>query len=149
MDPHGHPRSPLPPRGAFRALAVAAVCLALAGCSSGLKRPVREVTAVTGADSVQHVRVVAHSFWFDPNRIVVKAGIPVELTFKNDAFMVPHNFTCTAPEADVTVSQDVGLLLGSKKIRFTPTTPGEYHFYCHVDSHAKKGMTGTLVVVAP
>ncbi|TMB85961.1 MAG: hypothetical protein E6J45_14600 [Chloroflexi bacterium] len=44
------------------------------------------------------------------------------------------------------MSKDLGMFRGSKTVRFTPTTPGEYHFYCHVGSHAKKGMTGTLVV---
>lgn len=33
--------------------------------------------------------------------------------------------------------------------RFTPTKAGEYHFHCDVDSHAKKGMMGMLVVVEP
>lgn len=131
-----------------RRLASAIVLVALAtGCSSGLKRPTQEVVATTGTDNVQHVRVTTHSFWFEPNRIVVKAGKPVELTVKNGAFFVPHNMTCTAPEADITVSADVGMFMGSKKVSFTPSTPGEYKFYCHVDAHGKKGMTGTLVVV--
>ena len=131
----------------MRVIAAAVLVALAAGCSSGLKRPVREVTAVVGADSVQHVRVVAHSFWFEPNRIVVKAGKPVELRIKNAAFMVPHNLTCIAPEAGVEISQDLGMFRGAKTVRFTPTAPGEYHFSCHVGSHAKKGMTGTLVVV--
>ena len=130
----------------MRSLAVVAFAVLLSGCSSGLNRPVKEVTATVSADSVQHVRVVAHSYWFEPNRVVVKAGVPVELTIKNAAFMVPHNFTCTEPEADVIVSKDLGMFRGSKTVRFTPTTPGEYEFYCHVGSHAKKGMKGTLVV---
>ena len=29
---------------------------------------------------------------------------------------------------------------GSVHLRFTPTTPGEYEFFCHVDHHGKKGM---------
>ena len=44
----------------------------LAGCASGLKKPVHEVTATTGTDQVQRVTVTAHSFWFDPNRIVIE-----------------------------------------------------------------------------
>jgi len=31
--------------------------------------------------------------------------------------------------------------------RFTPETVGEYHFFCHKDFDARKGMTGTRVVV--
>jgi|RhiMetdeSRZDD1v2_1073273.scaffolds.fasta_scaffold330787_2 plastocyanin len=124
--------------------------LVLSACgSSGLNRPVQEVTARTDSDGVQRVRVMAHSFWFEPNRVVVHAGKPVELDIKNGSVFVPHNLTCTAPETDVTISENLGMFRGHKTARFTPTTPGEYHFYCHVDGHAKKGMSGTLVVLAP
>ena len=54
---------------------------------------------MTGSDGVQHVRVTAHSFWFEPNRIVVKAGVPVELELHNGSLVVPHDFSCKAPEA--------------------------------------------------
>jgi uncharacterized cupredoxin-like copper-binding protein len=36
---------------------------------------------------------------------------------------------------------------GKKNVRFTPTQVGEYPFFCKVDGHSKKGMTGTIVVV--
>lgn len=121
--------------------------LVLVGCTSGLMRPVHEVTASVGADQVQHVTVTTHSFYFDPNRIVVKRGVPVELTVKNGAMFVPHDFSCEATEAGVTVDLPVGMFHGSKHNRFTPTKAGEYPFHCDVDGHAKKGMTGTLVVV--
>src|SRR5207253_998866 len=131
----------------MRILGVIALATLLSGCSSGLKRPVHEVTATMGSDKVQHVQVVAHSFWFEPNRIVVKRGTPVELKVKNGAWFVPHNLTCTAPDADIMVSADLGgLFHKSHTLLFTPTHAGEYHFYCHVDAHSKKGMTGTLVV---
>jgi cytochrome c oxidase subunit 2 len=122
---------------------------AIAGCASGLNRPVREVTATTGADQVQHVTITTHSFYFDPNRIVVKRGIPVELTVKNGALLVPHDFSCEAKDAAIEVDARVGMFHGSKRVRFTPTRAGEYPFHCDVDGHAKKGMTGTLVVVEP
>ena len=122
------------------------VAAGLAGCSSGIGRPVREVTAVTASDGVQRVRVTTHSFWFEPNRIVVKRGVPVEITAKNGAFFVPHNVTCVAPAAGIDVHADAGLFHGSSHARFTPTEVGEYPFFCRVDAHAKKGMTGTLVV---
>ena len=119
----------------------------VAGCASGLNRPVREVTATMGADQVQHLTVTTHSFYFEPNRLVVKRGIPVELTVKNGALFVPHDFSCEAKDAGIEVDQPVGMFHGSKTVRFTPTRSGEYHFHCDVDGHAKKGMMGTLVVV--
>jgi plastocyanin len=132
----------------MRILGVIVLLALLSGCSSGLNRPVHEVTATMGSDNVQHVQVVAHSFWFEPNRVVVKRGTPVELKVKNGALFVPHNLTCTAPETDVLVSADLGgLFHRGHTLRFTPTQAGEYRFYCHVDGHAKKGMTGSLVVV--
>ncbi|HEY2955258.1 MAG TPA: cupredoxin domain-containing protein [Candidatus Eisenbacteria bacterium] len=123
------------------------LALLAAGCTSGLKRPVEEITAKAGADGVQHVRIVAHSFYFSPNRVVVKAGTPVELTVKNAAFGVPHNLTCFEKDAGIELSENLGMFRGQKHVRFTAATPGEYEFYCHVGSHAKKGMKGTLVVV--
>jgi plastocyanin len=62
--------------------------------------------------------------------------------------MVPHNLTCFEKDAGIEVSENLGMLFGRKKTaRFTPTQPGEYEFFCHVDSHAKHGMKGTFVVV--
>lgn len=124
-----------------------AVCALAAGCTSGLNRPIREVTAEVGADQVQHVTVTAHSFYFDPNRIVVKRGIPVELTVKNGALFVPHDFSCEAGEAGIAADARVGMFHGRKTVRFTPTQTGEFPFHCDVDGHAKKGMTGTIVVI--
>jgi uncharacterized cupredoxin-like copper-binding protein len=36
---------------------------------------------------------------------------------------------------------------GTRRLHFTPAAPGDYRFFCHVGGHAKKGMTGTLVVL--
>ena len=116
---------------------------ALAGCSSGLKRPVVMAQAEPDAQGVQRVVVEMHSFYFKPNRIQVHAGHPVDLVLQNKARFVPHNFTIAEPPIQVSA----GSWLGSAHVRFTPTKPGEYKFFCHVDSHAKKGMTGTLVVI--
>lgn len=131
----------------MRWLAVPATFLfVMAGCSSGLDRPVKEVTATTGPDNVQHVTITTHSYYFEPNRIVVRKGVPVELTVKNKATFVPHDFSCEAEVAGIEVDVPVGMFRASKQVRFTPTTTGEFDFYCDVDGHAKKGMKGTLVV---
>ena len=119
---------------------------ALGGCTSGLKRPVREVTATMGSDSVQHVTVTAHTFYFDPARIVVKRGVPVELTVHNGSWIVPHDFSCDAAEAGIQVDAPLGMFHGTKRVKFTPTLAGEYPFHCDVDHHAKKGMMGKIVV---
>jgi plastocyanin len=121
---------------------------AVTGCgTSGLKKPVQEVTATTEADSVQRITVKTHSYWFEPNRVVVRRGVPVELTVKNGEMFVPHDLYCSAKDAGIEVDARVGMFHGKKTVRFTPTRAGEYGFACGVDSHAEKhGMQGTLVV---
>jgi len=127
-------------------LALVLSCALLVGCSSGVNRPVREVTARTGSDGVQRVKLVTHSFWFEPNRIVVKANAPVEIHLHNGSWIVPHGFACMSKEAGLDLHEHVGMLRRSKTIRFTPTTPGDYPFFCPVHDHAHRGMKGTLVV---
>ncbi len=119
------------------------------GCgTSGSKLPVSEMTAKTDSHGVQVVDVDVHSFYFKPNRIVVDAGKPVDLALHFKNLFAPHNFTCIDGDAGITVSQGKGFMSfgGTKHAKFTPTKPGEYAFFCHVDGHAKKGMRGTIVV---
>lgn len=136
----------MPHHSAVTRLALALVFPVLAGCASGLKRPVSEVTAATDVNGVQQVRLVAHSYYFTPNRIVVKRNVPVELHIRNAAFLTPHNFTCIAPEAGIQVKRGLSWFGGTRRVRFIPVQDGEYPFLCGVDSHAKHGMTGVLVV---
>lgn len=127
----------------------AAALLAAAGCgTSGAKIGVREATARMDADGVQKVDIDVHSFYFDPNRITVEAGKPVDLTLHFKPLFTPHNMTCDASEAGIEIDRSVGIISfnHTKHVRFTPTKAGEYDFYCGVDSHMKKGMTGTIVV---
>jgi plastocyanin len=131
----------------MRVLALVAISVGLFGCSSGVGRPVKEVVITPGNDGVQHVEVTAHSFYFDPNRVVVKSGVPVEFHVKNSAFFVPHNLSCPAPGAGFMLDEGLGMFGDSETAKFTPTTPGEYAFFCKIDGHSKKGMTGTIVVV--
>lgn len=116
----------------------------VAACSSGLDRPEVSYEAKQDADGVQRVKVDMHSYYFEPNRIVVHAGHPVELSLHNCSHIVPHNLTLIGGGMNINESK---WGWGSDKVTFTPSTPGEYRFFCHKDSHEKKGMTGTLVVV--
>ncbi len=124
-------------------MSVAALVL-LTGCASGLQRPVSSIDAVADPQGVQRADVDLHSFYFEPNRIVVHAGRPVELLLRNRALVVPHNFTVSDSSLAVSVDKWGP---GSARVRFTPAVPGEYRFYCDEHGHAGKGMTGTLVVL--
>ena len=128
---------------------LATLLFAAAGCgTSGTKIPVTEVTAKTDASGVQAVEVEAHSYYFKPSRIVVQAGMPVELTIRFKSFFTPHNMTCGYADAGIAIDKSAGFMSfkKTKSVRFTPTKPGEYEFHCGVGSHMMKGMTGTLVV---
>jgi uncharacterized cupredoxin-like copper-binding protein len=128
-----------------RIQAILAISLLLVvGCASGLGRPVTSVEPTPDADGVQRVSVDLHSFYFHPNRIVVKSGRPVELTVHNRAVLVPHELEIDSPGLRLELKK---WGFGSARARFTAPQPGEYRFACHVDGHAKKGMAGTLVVV--
>ena len=130
-------------------IAAAAVLMSALGCgTSGSKIPVSEVVAKSDASGVQHVVVEVHSFYYKPSRVVVESGKPVEMTLKFKNFFTPHNLTCDHGDAGIRIDKSAGFMSfrRTKQILFTPGKPGEYPFYCGVDSHMKKGMTGTLVV---
>jgi plastocyanin len=143
MNPLHSPRRRAAFAGSLIALAL------VAGCgTSGTKIGVREATAHVNGEGVQVVDVNVHSFYFDPNRITVEAGTPVELVLHFKPIIAPHNLTCAAPEAGIQIDKSIGIISfdHTKHVRFTPTKAGEYDFYCGVDSHMKKGMVGTFVV---
>ena len=127
------------------ALVLTTTLTTAAGCgSSGKNRPVTSVDAPVDADGVQRVEIHLHSFYFEPSRVVVRAGKPVELVLHNHSLLIPHNLTIG--HESIAVSKGVGRKR-THRLRFTPSTPGEYPFHCDVGSHSDKGMTGVLVVV--
>ena len=115
----------------------------LAACTKGTERPPVSQNVGLADDGVQRVNVEMHSYYFEPDRIVVKRDIPVEIVLSNSSKVVPHNFTLNG--AGVHVSEDKWGF-GHETVRFTPTETGEFKFVCHKGDHAEKGMVGTLVV---
>jgi plastocyanin len=106
--------------------------------------------AVVDGDGVQKVEVLAGEYFFNPDYIVVKVNVPVELKIKKEPGIVPHDFVLKAPEAGIDVLES--LSSEPKSIRFTPSKAGKYHYYCDKKlifskSHREKGMEGTLEVV--
>ncbi len=105
--------------------------------------------ATTSTDGVQRIHILAGDYFYDPDHINVKANVPVEITIKKDSRIAPHNITIEAPEAGIEVSES--LRTKPKVLRFTPTKPGKYAFYCtkkllFFKSHREKGMEGLLEV---
>lgn len=102
------------------------------------------------ADGVQRVRLVAGSYFFKPNHIVVKVNVPVELSASRESGITPHDLVIRAEDAGINVKEDLGG--DPKKIAFTATKPGKYAIYCSkklpfVAGHREKGMEGILEVV--
>ena len=108
------------------------------------------VVAQVGADGVQRATITSDSYSYTPEYLVVQAGKPVELKLTSVTFITPHNFLLKDPAAGFTVEQDVRAGK-SVTVRFTPTQPGTFLFYCDkkllfFKSHREKGMEGRLEV---
>jgi plastocyanin len=112
---------------------------------------VNRVVATVDADGVQRVEVIGGDYYFDPNYIVVKVNLPVELIVKKASGFVPHDMVVKAPEAGIDFKSD----LDAKKpetIKFTPTKVGKYPMICDkkllfFKSHKDRGMEGMIEVV--
>jgi plastocyanin len=126
-------------------LAIFTLCLALAAFGQG-----KVYKAVVDKDGVQRVTVLAGSYFFDPDQIIVKVDIPVEITIKKEPGITPHAFVIKEPEAGMDISE--ALSTEPKIITFTPKKTGEYPFYCDkkllfFKSHREKGMEGIIEVI--
>lgn len=127
--------------------AIALVCMFFAVQARGEEKI---FTAVIDSDGVQRVEIVGGGYFFNPNRIIVKVNVPVELKLRKETGVVPHNFVIKAPEAGMDL--DISLGAEPKVVKFVPAKPGIYPFYCSkkllfFESHREKGMKGVLEVV--
>jgi plastocyanin domain-containing protein len=109
----------------------------------------KEYHATVDPDGVQRIEVLGGSYFFDPNYIVVRVNVPVELKIRKESGMTPHNVVLHAPDAGMDIRLD--LTTDPQIVRFTPTRAGEYEFYCDksflfFETHKEKGMVGMLVV---
>ncbi len=108
----------------------------------------KEFTASIDKDGVQRVIVLGGSYFFDPNYIIVKVNVPVEMKIRKEG-IIPHDFVLRAPDAGMDVKADLGA--DPTVITFTPTRAGTYPFYCakkviFMSSHKEKGMEGMIEV---
>ncbi|MHB8836542.1 MAG: cupredoxin domain-containing protein [Candidatus Methylomirabilia bacterium] len=125
--------------------------LVLTAPVSGQSDPKAEkrVVATVDADGVQRVTILGGGYFYNPNYIVVKVNVPVELSVTKESGMTPHDFVIKAPEAGIDVSI---ASLGDKPqvVTFTPTKTGKYPFICSKKflwiNHKNKGMEGMLEV---
>jgi len=114
--------------------------------ASGAEGEAVELTL--GADGIQRATIILDSYSYTPSHLIVQAGKPVELTLTSVTDIVPHNFLLKEPTAGLDVEQDVKAGK-TVTVRFTPTQPGAFTFYCDKQllffkSHREKGMEGRL-----
>ena len=103
----------------------------------------------TGEDGIQRVEITGGSYFFDPDYIIVKKGMPVELIVKKNPGIVPHNIVMNEPGADIVFKKDIST--DPEIIRFVPAQAGMYPFYCDkkllfFKSHRQRGMEGIIEV---
>ncbi len=101
------------------------------------------------------IKMTINMAGFEPNIIRAKAGQPVTINLINpdnshhtDGGGV-HNFMLTEGLARVAPDVNITVLPESQKVfTFTPTKPGEYHWYCDSCCGGKENpsMHGTLIV---
>jgi len=125
-----------------------AMSLILTGVGFAGEKEKKTHTAVVDKDGVQRVNILAGSYFFEPNYIIVRVNVPVELTVKKEPG-TPHSLVIKAPDAGMDVKES--LSTEPKVIRFTPTKIGKYPFYCDnrllfFKSHRDRGMEGTIDV---
>jgi len=101
-------------------------------------------------DGVQRAVVEADSYAFTPRHLIVKAGKPVELTFKSVTWVVPHNVIIDDPQSGLNIRGEIPAG-ESLTITFTPMVAGTFAIYCDkklpfFKSHREKGQEGVLEV---
>ena len=109
-------------------LAVAALLLAACGGSQATPEPL-DIT-IRGRDDLK----------FDVTAITARVGQTVNVTYFNDG-VLEHTFII-----DGLVTEQKAAPGQSVEFSFTPTTSGEFTYYCNVAGHREGGMVGTLTV---
>jgi plastocyanin domain-containing protein len=130
-------------------IGIGMVMLMLFAANANAAAEKKEFVAKIDPDGVQRVEVLAGSYFFDPNHIIVKVNVPVEMKITMESGVIPHDIVLKAPDAGMDLKLDLGST--PQVMRFTPTKTGEFTFYCDkkllfFESHRDKGMVGTLEV---
>ncbi len=102
------------------------------------------------SEGIQRVEIVGGEYYFEPDHIVVKVNVPVELTMRKVPGITPHNIIIDAPEAGIDLHED--LRKEPVTVTFTPMRTGTYAIFCDkrflfFKSHQEKGMEGALEVI--
>ena len=110
----------------------------------------KRIAAKIDADGVQRAEMIGGEYYYDPNYIVVKVNIPVELKVKKAAGYIPHNLKANSRDAGIVFSIDIKS--DPQTVKFTPTKTAKYPIFCDksllwMKSHRERGMEGLIEVV--
>lgn len=100
-------------------------------------------------DGVQRLTLVGSNYHFQPDRIRVQIGVPVELEVYRTT-RTPHDLVIQDDRMGLDITVD--LALEPVVVRFTPEVTGRVVFYCDqrllfLPSHRARGMWGVLEVI--
>ena len=112
----------------------------LANNDTGVANPTSSVMGAADDSNAQVVAVEGGSFYYKPNEIHVKVGMPVKITLTSKDMMHDFNIDELGVKIPVTRSGQ------SNSVEFTPTKTGNFEFYCSVGNHRAQGQIGTLYV---
>ena len=137
--------------GVFRLIVFFTLFLASIASANAESQQMKKFSATINDNGVQKVDVIGGGYFYDPNYIIVKVNVPVELVVTKESGLIPHDIAMHSSETGIDFRED--LSTKPKTITFTPTKVGKYPFYCtkkllFFESHKDKGMKGILEVRA-
>jgi cytochrome c oxidase subunit 2 len=79
---------------------------------------------IAGAQEPRKIKVTAKKYEFNPSRIELKAGEPVEITFESED--TKHGFSVKELDVEKVIFEKDK----PATVKFTPAKPGTYDFKC-------------------
>jgi plastocyanin len=134
----------------FKLFIVCILVFMMAAVSFAEQERAAPVAAMLGEDGVQRIEMEGGDFYFKPESVILKVGVPVEIFIRKTPGFVPHNIIMESSEAGMSFDMDFGRK--GKTIMFTPTKTGNFEFWCDkkflfFKSHRAKGMEGIFSVI--
>jgi uncharacterized cupredoxin-like copper-binding protein len=136
-----------PAFAALLTVVAVAMAVAVSGCATSGRDRLPSLGVAELAEGEQVVRLRLESYFFEPNRLRVRVGIPVRMILENGTLFRGHDFSLFAPEAGLEINAFVPARQ-QITVQFVPQRVGEFTFYCNIGDHAERGMSGTLEVVS-
>lgn len=124
--------------------------LALASFFLSLLLPGLAAADAPQQSAPQQISLNMSEFAFTPSSFTATVGQPVQITVHNVG-KFPHNLSFELDSANVNQKVFASNVAAgqSATATFTFTAAGTWRMYCPVDSHAQRGMVGTVDVTAP